>query len=157
MLIDIYVLAAERTLEAAKRFMREWAQEFRPAASEYEFPQYADKPVFVYSSPADLIKNLVEAPAEPHGLYWNNPARGFVRTSMLFFTTDGAMIVGLSVEGDQPPLLEETLRALALTVSGRVGYCAYETPPPDTVSEFIDYARQATPPKLVNGVFVRAP
>ncbi|QRK10992.1 hypothetical protein JQX13_13525 [Archangium violaceum] len=154
---DIYILAAERSFEAASRFMDEWTQGFEPAASEYEFPQHADKPAFVYSSAVDLIKTLVKTPAEPHGLYWNNPARGNVRTAMLFFTTDGAMIAGLSVEGDQPPFLEETLRRLALTVSGREGYCAFETPPPDTLREFVDNARQAPPPKLINSVLVRAP
>lgn len=155
MLTDIYILAAERTLATAKRFMDAWTHGLTPNASEYEFPQYSDNPSSVYSSPLELISALIQAPAEAHAIYWNNPTQNHVRTAMLFFTADGSMIVGLSVDSDQQRVLEDSIERLAVCLEARAGYCAYEEPPPDTRQEFIDNARRAAPPKIVDGALIR--
>jgi len=43
-LMDLYVLASERTEALSRVFIERWAKGFEPAADEYEFPQYADHP-----------------------------------------------------------------------------------------------------------------
>jgi len=95
MLTDLYVLASERSTLVAKHFKDTWLADFDEAASEYEFPQYADEPLVVYSSATDLIEKLIKNPNETHSIYCNNPRKDSVSSGMLFFTSDGSIIVGI--------------------------------------------------------------
>lgn len=73
MVRDIYTLTVLRTTDTARKFINLWADGFSPAASEYEFPQYAENPTATYSSPLELIETLAKAASEPHAIYWSNP------------------------------------------------------------------------------------
>jgi hypothetical protein len=150
---DVYALASGRTRDTVERFTHEWLRGFRPAADDYELPRYATDPIAVYDSAEELIDVLLERPAEPHGIYWENTGEGSVATAMLFFTTDGQIIVGLTVSGDQNTALQY-LDRLAKTVDARLGYITGEEPPPDTAAEFADLARRARP-ALVDGAIQR--
>ena len=136
--------------ETVERFTREWLGGFVPTANDYELPRYASDPTVVYDSADELIDVLLERPDEPHGIYWENTGDGPVSTAMLFFTSDGGMIIGLTVSGDQNTALQY-LDRLAKTVEARFGYITGEEPPPDYAAEFIDLARRARP-ALVDGL-----
>ena len=62
---------------------------------------------------------------------------------MLFFTTDGGLIAGLTVATEDLDRASTTLRQLAQSVDARYGYATGEQPPPDTTSEFKAIARTA--------------
>src|SRR5918997_6361937 len=141
---DVYVLASGRTRETVEQFTHEWLRGFRPTADDYELPQYATDPIVMYDSAEGLIDVLLKRPDEPHGIYWENTGEGPVATAMLFFTTDGKIIAGLTVSGDQNTALKY-LERLAKTVDARFGYITGEEPPPDTAAEFVDLARRAPP------------
>jgi hypothetical protein len=55
---------------------------------------------------------------------------------MLYFTTDGGLIAGLTVATSDLDLAGTTLRHLAETVDARYGYATWEQPPPDSAAEF---------------------
>ena len=116
---------------------------FEPSAAEYEFPQYSDRPDAVYCSPWELIDRLVAAPDQPHSLYWRNRRSAHELHAMLFFTTDGGLIAGLTVATADPNRAGATLRRLAQSVDAHYGYATWEQPPPDTTSEFKTRARTA--------------
>jgi hypothetical protein len=147
--LDLYALAGERSHRVMRRFRDRWLTGFEESADEYEFPQYAVRPDAVYGSPWQLIDRLLAEPTQPHSLYWRNPRPGHVLHAMLFFTTDGGLIAGLTVTTEDPGLTATTLRRLAKSVDARYGYSAWEQPPPDSASEFEAKARRAEDPRLL--------
>lgn len=151
---DVYVLASERSTAIAKRFIDTWVSDFDETASEYEFPQYSDKPFVVYSSPTELIQKLVEVSNEPHSIYWNNPKSDILMNGMLFFTKDGAMIAGVTVNTDDFEEIARYLKELSKIVGGRFGYAVFEEPPVETVKEFIDAVKAMPTPKLFEGSLI---
>lgn len=154
MLTDIYILASERSIAVAKKFITTWLSGFNESASEYSFPQYSSKPEAVYSSVDKLLNILMKASNEPHSIYWNNPKNDSVRSGMLFFTFDGAMIAGLSVATEDAKEIVQYMKELADTIGGQFGYKAFEEPPPETVTEFIELTKAMPGPKLIKGSII---
>lgn len=140
--MDVYVLTRERSLGMASRFIDRFAHNMEEGAEEYEFPQYADAPEIVYATATDLIARLVSEPRESHSVYWRpSDADARVSGAMLFFTTDNAMIVGVTVETEDVEELKTSLTELAEHMDASVGCVLWETPPPDTAREFRDVVR----------------
>ena len=154
MLLDIYVLAAERSKEIFDHFTNSWLRGFIEVANEYEFPQYSGKPEAVYSTFRELVDRLINAPQEPHSIYWRAANGGAVRSGMVFFTLDGKMIVGLSIDSDDAKQISHYLQELADTVGGSAGYSALEEPPPETLEDFLDAVARASSPKLNEGQII---
>jgi len=151
MSIDLYVLAPERSEKVAQRFLETWLTGSVESASDYEFPQYSNEPSARYRSAAALIAKLIEQPHEPHAIYWQNPTDERVANGMLFFTSDGGMIVGLTIRTDDQAEAADFLLRLAATVNGQFGYMAFEQPPPDTIREFMAAVERSPWPRIVNG------
>ena len=148
--LDLYALAGERSREVVGRFRDQWLTGFEESAAEYEFPRFADRPDAVYDSPWDLIDRLLADPTQPHSLYWRNPRSGPVLHAMLFFTTDGSLIAGLTVATEDQDRAGAMLRQLAGSVEARYGYALAEAPPPDSASEFRTKAlREGLPSRLL--------
>ncbi len=155
MLIDIYVLASERSNEIFDLFINSWMRGFIEVADEYEFPQYSEKPQAVYSTYKKLVNKLMDAPQEPHSIYWRAPNKDIVKGGMVFFTSDCAMIVGVSIDSTDMKQISRYLKKIADTVGGSAGYCAFEEPPPETVKEFLDAVMLSNYPKLIDGQIVK--
>jgi hypothetical protein len=51
MLIDIYVLAPERTASTVDRFLAKYVPEREQTAIDYEMPEYSNAPVAVFGTP----------------------------------------------------------------------------------------------------------
>lgn len=151
MLTDIYVVAAGRSLEVARRFADQWLGQFKESAVEYEFPQYSENPESVYNSPFALIEKLVDHPKEPHAIYWENTGPDHIRNAMLFFSVDGLMIAGLTVRTREPHRLAYYLQALGESVGGQDGYYTFEEPPPEDAEEFQDAVNRSPVPRLRAG------
>src|SRR3954454_21882292 len=151
--MDVYVLAAERSAETAARFADRWLEGLELFAEEIEVPQYAQEPEALFETPEEAIGWLLDRPEEPHALYWRNPEEGEVAYAMLFFTVDGGLIAGLTVQ-EEGPALADWLQRLVSTVGGTDGYVAFESPPPDSAAEFRRNAAAADPPRLVGGRLV---
>jgi hypothetical protein len=151
MLIDVYVLASERSSKYAYRFLDTWTKGFEQAADEYEYPQYATKPDIVLTEPKSLIERLIEDPTQPYSIYWSNLHDDLISSAMLFFTVDGGMIVGVSVAIDDLSKAAPYLRSLADDFDGRLGYATFEEPPPDSTEDFIKTVTLSAGPKILQG------
>lgn len=128
---DLYVLCPERTEALAQRFLSEWAPNRVPAAAEYEIPQYSDKPTHLFEQPDELIAFLERNPTEKQAVYWRARRSDEVEHVMLFFTSEGGMVAGLSIsDWDRPR--DEIARIffrLAGSVGARFGYVTAEEAP----------------------------
>jgi hypothetical protein len=144
MLLDLYALAPARTEAISNQFRSTWLRRFKESADDYEVPQYADNPDVIYTSVDDLIRKLVASPMETHAIYWRNSQPGPIRHGMLFFTKDGSMIVGLSVDEERSDHAKQLLCELATTIGAVHGYATIEEPPPDRTAEFLARARSAS-------------
>jgi hypothetical protein len=137
MYYDIYALVKERSRKPVEDFLSKWGEGLIESAVEYEYPRYASEPEIVYKDVNILIDRLLIEVDQPYAIYWTNPSddRTHIRAAMLFFTSDGGLIVGLSSTQDSNP--KKLLKALIDTVDGSIGKILVEQPPPDTTAEFI--------------------
>ena len=128
---DVYVLCSERTEALAERFLAEWAPNRTPTAVEYEIPQYSDTYTHLFEDAGDLIRFLESNAAETQAVYWESGRDDEIERVMVFFTSDGGMVAGLSIsDWDRPR--EEIARiffALAGSVGARFGYVTAEEAP----------------------------
>ena len=130
---DVYVLAPARDAVTLDRFLARYLPARAEMADEYEVPQYAARPTVVYRHATDLLIHLFARPAEPHAVYWRSTAAGDPDQAMAFFTTDAALILGLSCVPEDDSRWLADLLGFAGT---GVGYIDYAAPPPDTVAGF---------------------
>ena len=90
-------------------------------------------------APDEFVRRLVANPALQGAWYWR--ATGRERQAHCHFTADGGLILGLSCPEDTE---EQELFAEMKRVFGAAdGYVTYESPPEQTLAEFLRAARQA--------------
>jgi len=135
---DVYALSPSRTTEAVDHFLDRFAPSREEVTNEYEVPQYEATPVACFGRAADVIAFLADHPDEPYSLYWRNTAADGPAFVMTFFTTDGAIILGLSCAEEQA---EHWLSELKAFAKANVGSRAFEQPPPETTVEFLRLCR----------------
>ena len=128
---DVYVLARERSAAEAARFLTAFAPNGIESASEYEFPEYSKRPTVVLTNSADAIRYCETHPTAANRFYFRNP-KGIPAHAMLFFTSDGGLILGLSVVKGERKALKE----LMAHAGSDVGFITFESPPPETIVEF---------------------
>ena len=150
--IEIYVLSSERTSKLVCRFLELSAPERTEAAEDYPWPQYADDPKHVYDSSNELLRALERDSHEPYSVYWHVDGDGAVQTAMVFFTTDGCVIVGIAVLANAvAPWFEKMAKA----VGGEYGYVDCEAPPPDTRDDFIRLCNASDQTRLIAGEVIQ--
>jgi len=135
---DLYVLARERSAAVANHFLDAFVPDRDQSAADYGFPKYASQLEVVLKSAAEAIQYCESHPVETQSIYFRNlgtdPAH-----AMLFFTSDGGLILGLSVLGRQ----DEWFGRLKEYARSEVGYITFESPPAATVAEFRQLAARA--------------
>jgi len=135
---DIYVLCPARDAALAHRFLDELAPARTPSGED-----------------AFSIDNLCAHPTESRSIYWQTGRDDGVDHVMLFFSEDGGMIVGISVDAGWEPDRDEIrswLTRLAHSVGGRHGHVCNESPPIyDRVADFVADCK-LWPLRLVDGV-----
>lgn len=128
---DLYVLAPERTVAVAENFLGHFAPEREQASVDYCFPRYVELPQLVLESAEEAMHYCVSHPTEAQSFYFRNtnpePAH-----AMLFFTSDGGLILGLSVHEDSDRWFDRLKEHTRCTI----GYITHESPPVDTVAAF---------------------
>jgi hypothetical protein len=133
---DCYVLVNSRSKKLVQEFLAHFLPKRRAWADEYEVPQYSDKPEQVFRTTEDALAYLEEHPHEHHGLYWANEGRGDTRRGMVFPTSDGEMIYGLSCDAKDPKIADKLLDAMKLFLKSEIGCIAIEEPPPESAQGF---------------------
>lgn len=148
---EVYVLCKQRSLSIAQYFLNKVVPNRKATQDEYSVPECSDRPLQCFREADDVLSHLIRNNTEPYGLYWNNTGSDTPLQAFLFFTTDGAMIAGLAVNGDGL----HALATLSRVVEGKFGYITLEDRPPDTASEFVrrcqDIPQHASGLKLLPG------
>lgn len=128
---DVYVLCPERTEALARQFLDEWASGRISSDADYCIPRFGSHPVHVFTSPDELIRFLDANPCEEQAMYWQSGRDDEIEHAMLFYSSDGAMIAGLSVADWERPRdqVAAVLFRLARSVGARFGYVTMNQPP----------------------------
>jgi hypothetical protein len=132
---DVYVLSPERSATAAERFLDTFAPKREQSAEEYVFPQFAEQPLRALKSAREAIQYCEIHSGEAQSLYFRNLGAGPAH-AMLFFTSDGGLILGVSVVDQE----NEWITRLKEYVGTEFGYIAFESPPAATAAEFRELA-----------------
>jgi len=127
----VYVLSPERSATAAERFLDTFAPQREQSAEDYVFAQFTGQPLLIVKLAREAIQYCESHSAETQSLYFRNLGAG-PEHAMLFFTSDGGLVFGLSVV-ERP---DEWFARLKDYVGSDCGYIAFESPPPVTVAEF---------------------
>lgn len=136
---DVYVLARQRSGAVANHFLDTFVQHREQSAGDYGLPQYETEPAIVLESAAEAIHYCDSHPNEAQSIYFRNLGAGPAH-AMLFFTQDGGLILGLSVERCE----DEWFVRLKEFAGSEIGYISFESPPPATAAEFRQMATGAT-------------
>lgn len=131
-LADVYVLSPRRSKTAFDGFLDRFLPDRAETADEYEVPRFSDRPRKVFGKADDLLTYLCENPDEPHAVYWVSRSEGDPRYAMVFPTTSGQVVYGLSVESNEREFLER----LKAFLDSAKGYIDYENPPPTNPCDF---------------------
>jgi hypothetical protein len=148
--VEVYVLLDVRSCAVAGDFLDEYLPYRESTANNFPFPEFVNEPETVFTSPDDLMRHLENNPQRSYSLYWNASKPGRVSQAMIFYTIDGAMILGIAGRFDVP---QAVLQQLAQTYGAKYGYLTSEECPPSTKSEFMRISTESTLPSLVNGHF----
>ena len=133
------VLVGDRSPGLVTRFLDHFLPRREQSAAEYELPRFSDAPQTVFRHPAELMRYCAGHPHESHAIYWRNTEATNPAQGMVFFTSDGELILGLS---SAPALAEQFLADLKAFAGSVTGYIAFESPPPGTAAEFRDSANR---------------
>ena len=129
---DVYVLSRDRSKATVLRFLDRFLPDREETQEDYSLPHLSDAPHIFFASQDELLDYLESHPSEPYALYWQSAVADDPRNAMVFPTSDGCMIYGLSVEQRARRYLSEVMSFLK---EGK-GYVAFECPPPTTAAAF---------------------
>lgn len=140
---DCYCLVDSRTVETCLRFLDEFLPERIESADEYPLPLHSDHPQKVLGDVHLVMKHLEEEKEEAYVLYWRSTKDDSrVKHGMLFYTNDGHLIVGVSIEGESLEDREaiQMLQDLKAHFTSHIGCMRVEGPPPPfNASAFIAF------------------
>jgi len=138
---DCYVLVGSRSPELVNRFLDHFVPQRQETADEYEVPQHSAKPEMVFRTAAALLQYLSDHPEHHHAVYWHALGKGDPTRAMVFPTSDGATIVGLSCRSDAETA-ERLLAEMKSFLHTDIGSFWFETPAPTSSKEFIRRAKE---------------
>lgn len=129
--VDMYVLCPERSEALAQQFLAEWGPRRIQSVTDYCIPELSTHPTRVFTAADELIRFLVANDSEAQALYWQSGRDDEVAHVMLFFTSDGGMVAGLSISDWERPRnqIARVFFRLADSVDARFGYVTAEEAP----------------------------
>lgn len=145
---EVYVLCRKRSTIVALEFLDAFLPNRKPVADEFPYPEFGARPQAIYHTPEEVMLQLEVEHQESYSIYWDGDDSEYALQGMLFFTEDGAMIVGLVIVGTN---YAKALLDVANVVCGRFGLITSESRPPDTQTEFMSMCRNSTLTALVDG------
>lgn len=133
LVIDIYVLTERRSADFVGAFLDRFLPDREEAADDYVVDG-GDGLSHVFGDINDAIAFCCAHPKVYHAFYWRNMTEGAVLSAMVFFTTDDALILGLSVA--DPRLRRILSDALKHFVGAAHCLTTWELPPPTSAAAF---------------------
>jgi len=143
MLIDLYVLAPERSVAVINRFLDHFLPHRVESAENYVVPEYSDNPSIVFARADEVIQYSVGCQSAAQSIYWRGVGDGEAKHAHVFFLTDGSLILGLSITETTESRCNWWLKDLKQFMGSVFGYYVCETPPTSSAMEFKRYAEAA--------------
>ncbi len=151
-MLEIYVLCKERSKGVVIDFLENFLPNRKGITDDYPFPEYSSEPKHVYGQYEELIDVLEKFKDEAYSLYWDSTENGEIKSAMIFFNEDGSLIAGLVVHEHCAEIL---LTKLSNIVGGEYGFVNFDSPPPATSEEFIEFCRISDQIKLLEGEIIQ--
>lgn len=141
--LELYVLSNDRSVVFIRRFLDYYLPQRAPTSEDYPIPENADTPAQILSKDTELLAYMEANRSEPYGVYWGNPTPAApLQTAMVFYTRDGAAILGLAGYFKNAKV---DLQEFARFAHGQYGWLTSEERPPDTAAEFIAQCHSRDP------------
>jgi hypothetical protein len=134
---DIYSLFRRRDRATIDSFLYQFLPAREEVADEYWIPPYASTPSVVFHSASELLDYCCERPEQEHGIYWRSIGGAPPEHGMVFFHTDGSMVLGLSTDSADQDLVDRLCGELGSMGHAVASYITHEDLPPSTAVEFI--------------------
>jgi hypothetical protein len=141
--MDIYVLAADRSAAMVERFLARFLPRRERADADYTVRLGGDEPAQVFATPEELVAFCASQARADARAYWNSRSVGDPSSAHVFFLPDGGLVLGLSVADRDEVSWDRWLEELRSFAGAAHGYWTGESPPEDTVLEFIAVAEKA--------------
>ncbi len=132
---DLYVLVNSRSKKIIESFLNNFIPNREESADEYEIPQYSENPDFIFKKDCELMDYCENNNNINHTIYWRNKENIVPKYAMVFYTIDGKMILGLSIEDEK--LEQYYLLNMKQFLKSDCGCIAYETPAPNNSNDFV--------------------
>lgn len=147
---DIYIAVKTRSKQQATDFLNHFFPNRVESADEYEFPQYSSPAYREFKTVNELMLYLESEVNAEYNLYWkatddSNPNR----YGMLFYTSDAAIIFGISRDADiggydNTENEDECLKQMKEYFQSENGYITYEDTPYETYKKFVSKVNNLT-------------
>ena len=136
--LDAYVLVEDRSKSKAEAFLAKFAPGFRPLVDEYDIPYRANQPERFLRGTASLLEFMEANASYRHVAYFAPRSVTPIRYAIVAFTTDGHMILGLSVIEEEENLARTLLARLEAFAESDLSFYAAETPPSPNRASFLE-------------------
>lgn len=142
-LADIYVFQKSRSKKLGIDFLNHFLPLREESTDEYIIPQFSENPEHEFDNAEDVMTFLESNSEYSQGIYWRNKdEENLNKHGMIFYTSDGNMILGISRNADMSGNLnteneDECLKEMKKYFKTENGYIHYENPPADSYDEFV--------------------
>jgi hypothetical protein len=142
---DCYLLVDSRSIKVGMKFLDKFLPNRKESSVDYPVPLYADEPQEIFTNAADLMQFLEVESTEDYMVYWKNTEnKNVIKHGMIFYTDDGKMIIGFSVEGRNPddePVVQ-SFNEVKSYLNLEIGCITIEEEPPTNSIEFKSFCAQ---------------
>ena len=98
MLADCYVLVDSRSSEVVRGFLAKFCPQCEEAADDYRVTCFTHEPEIAFKTAAELMAYCERFRFCAHRIDWRSLAGDNPRGTMVIYTGDGEMVLGLSVD-----------------------------------------------------------
>ena len=150
--LDIYFSLNDRSFEKVKEFVHQYAPVYEESAIGYPIPIYSSNPTKIFTNIFDLFNYLEKDNSCEYIVYLRNlDDSSRLKHIIVKFTNDGKIIVGVSVNGNDPSDAEVGVlfHELKRSLKADIGYITVEEQPPSSYSEFLNLSQNRYVPQKV--------
>lgn len=124
--LDITVISEKRDVITALKFINNFLPTREESADEYEIPQFADSPTFLFTNALDVIKYCCKNKNMEYPIYWHGTNQLKSTHAIIRYLKDESVIYGLSINAKKRKLGEVLLIKSKKFLNSKLGYIGHE-------------------------------
>lgn len=147
--IDSYYLVESRESKVVYDFFTNYYIEKKELTDNYPIPQYSEDPEKIILSDTEILLFLEINLDYEYLIYWENIKQNSeIKQITLQYTNDGKMILGVSIEGNEPDSSKsvELFKNVRNYLNSSKACITVEEPPPTNSNDFIDFCNERYTP-----------